>query len=259
MVHKVMAKLKVIALHFRVMGAANAASYIVQRATRRGGLITARIKGTDLDIRLRNDPYDTQIFTQIFIRGELDIDFEDPPGIIIDAGANIGLATLYLKNRYPSARIVSIEPERANFAILLENTRRCADVTCLNNGIWNKECRLRIIDNGDGNASFVTQELANDEYAPDAVDAITIGAVARKLGLPTLDLVKMDIEGSEKQVFEQGYDDWLPRTNNVIVEVHTHLNADGESTVRNAFREGFLVSRSGEYTVFRRKKPLRAS
>jgi hypothetical protein len=153
-------KLKVIALHYNKMGYANASSYIIQRLYKKHKLLSARIKNTKLVIYLRNDPYDTQVFTQIFMRGELDITFRKEPGYVIDGGANIGLAALYLKNKYPRAKIIAVEPERSNFELLKKNTRDYPDIICLNYGIWNKSGRLRIIDNGDGNASFITKDMS---------------------------------------------------------------------------------------------------
>src|ERR1700757_2189967 len=42
--------------------------------------------------------------------------------LIIDAGANIGAAALQFLSNFPNARIVSIEPEASNYALLLRNT-----------------------------------------------------------------------------------------------------------------------------------------
>lgn len=250
---KLLSKMKVVAGHYRVMGAVNATRYVVQRLSRKNRIIFARIGNTGLSIQLRNDPYDTQIFTQIFVRGELDIPFDSVPEIIIDGGANIGLATLYLKNRFPNATIVAIEPERANFELLVANTRSYDDVFCVNKGIWNESGRLEIVDNGDGNASFITRAATVDSGSAASVDAITIADIMSEFSLPRLDLLKLDIEGSEKDVFERNFSDWLARTQNVIVEIHPHLRPDCERTVKDAFGEDFAVTQSGEYTVFSRK------
>lgn len=252
MIGRAVAKMKVVAHHYRVMGFGNATSYILQRASGRRQL-TARLKGSNIEIHLRNDPYDTQIFTQIFVRNELDIGYLRAPRTIIDGGANIGLATLYLKMKYPDAKIVAIEPEPANFDLLVRNTKGLRDVVCLQNGIWNKSCRLQIIDNGDGNSSFVTRELSDGEAGENVVNAITLEDAMKRAGLDDIDLVKLDIEGSEKQVFESGYEGWLARAHNVIVEIHPHLQRDVDAIVSRAFERDFDRTRSGEYSVFSRR------
>lgn len=40
------------------------------------------------------------------------------PRVIVDAGANIGLASLFFANKYADAKIIAIEPEEHNFKIL---------------------------------------------------------------------------------------------------------------------------------------------
>ncbi len=203
MTERLLLKLKVILLHYEKMGFWNATSYIAQRIFKRNKYLTAKIKNTGLNIRLRNDKYDTQVFTQIFMREELNVHFEQIPKIIIDGGANIGLSTLYLKNKYPKASIIAIEPERSNFKLLTLNTKNYSDIFCLNKGIWNTSGILQIIDKGDGNASFITKEMSISETAENVVSAINLEDIMSQFGINVLDLLKLDIEGSEKEVFEK--------------------------------------------------------
>ena len=245
-------KLTVTGRHFHVMGYLNALSYIIQRIFKKEQLLVAKIKNTDLKIFLRNDKYDTQIFTQIFIRAELDVHFEAEPKIIIDGGANIGLATLYLKNKFPLAKIIAVEPEQSNFDLLLKNTKGYKDVFCLQIGIWNKNCRLGIIDNGDGNASFITKELEENEWSKQVINAITINEIMKRFEIREIDLLKLDIEGSEKEVFEKDVEIWLSNTNHIMVEIHPHLHPDCESIVAGALGKGFNRKQVGEYTFFKK-------
>ncbi len=237
------------------MGFSNATGYIIQRLYKRKKLLSAKIKNTKLNILLRNDRYDTQIFTQIFMRQELNIPFEKAPEIIIDGGANIGLATLYFKNKYPNAKIIAIEPEPSNFELLVKNTKDYADVVCLNNGIWNKSCRLQIIDNGDGNASFLTKELPGNETPENAINAITITDIMNQFNIRKLDLLKLDIEGSERDVFKENYDEWLNKTQDIIVEIHPHIHSDAGATILEALGNNFIKKTAGEYHFFSRKIP----
>ena len=58
-----------------------------------------------------------EIFTQDLYHFET----VQPAPFIIDAGAHIGLSTLYFKMLYPSSRIIAIEPHPENFKILEKN------------------------------------------------------------------------------------------------------------------------------------------
>src|SRR5262245_59178053 len=71
------------------------------------------------------------IFRQLFIRRELDFPLPGAPAVIIDAGANIGLASLYFAARFPQARILALEVEPSNFRMLTLNTRDYPQVTPL--------------------------------------------------------------------------------------------------------------------------------
>jgi len=64
-----------------------------------------------------------ETFYQIFIREEYEIEHERPVNVILDCGANIGLAAIYYIHKFPDAQIISIEPEESNCEMLEENTR----------------------------------------------------------------------------------------------------------------------------------------
>jgi hypothetical protein len=51
----------------------------------------------------------------IFTQDEYAFSSEEDAPVIIDAGAHIGIATLYFKWHYPQARITAIEPDRQDY------------------------------------------------------------------------------------------------------------------------------------------------
>ena len=52
------------------------------------------------------------------------------------------------------------------------------------------------------------------------VPAITIEELCKQNGIEKIDLLKLDIEGAEEQVLENGT--FLARTEHIIVELHGH-------------------------------------
>ncbi len=253
MIRKLKRKLKVISLHYKAMGFANATAYIFQRLYKRKKLLSAQFKNKSLQIFLRNDRYDTQIFTQIFMRDELNVLFSKNPELIIDGGANIGLATLYFKNKYPNAKIIAVEPELSNFELLKKNTEPYKNIACLNNGIWSKNCFLEIIDEGNGNASFITKELSEHNNTHTTINSITIDEIMERFHFDKIDLLKLDVEGSEREIFKSNYEKWLQKTQNIIVEMHPHLKADCEKIIMTALNNNFIKKKAGEYYFFSRK------
>jgi FkbM family methyltransferase len=55
------------------------------------------------------------------LRNQYDIHFPFEIKNIIDAGANIGLASVYFSQRFVNSTIVAIEPSKENFEILSKN------------------------------------------------------------------------------------------------------------------------------------------
>src|SRR4029450_3904582 len=88
-----------------------------------------------------------RVFNQIFGLRELSFAWpitRPPPKTAIDAGANVGYATLAMKRNWPECRIVALEPDEGNFLILQENCRHFADVVLLRKGLWGTECHLAL-------------------------------------------------------------------------------------------------------------------
>jgi hypothetical protein len=82
-----------------------------------GRVANLRLPNIKTPISLRYQTSDIPTFYQVFLDAQYDIPLKKPR-VIIDAGANIGLFTLLMKNKYPEAKIISIEPDHENFAAL---------------------------------------------------------------------------------------------------------------------------------------------
>ena len=174
------------------------------------------------------------------------------PKIIVDGGANIGLASIYLKNKYPEATIFSVEPDRSNFEILLKNTNAYKNIICYNNGIWNKNAKLKIINKNAGNESFVVKEINNSDTDINVIHAITIDQIVFDNSIKSINLLKLDIEGSESKVFEDNYKDWLSITENMLVEIHNWIDSRAEITVMTAVGSDYSLRMAGEYHFFQK-------
>ena len=57
---------------------------------------------------LRNQTSDVPIFEQIFIHQEYNFNVKKQPSMVVDAGANIGLASIYFASKYPNANLTKI-------------------------------------------------------------------------------------------------------------------------------------------------------
>jgi len=143
---------------------------------------------------------------------------------IVDLGANIGLASLYLLNKNPGASLIAVEPDPHNYRLLTWNLNaspsraRCQSVQA---AVWSQETLLKIVR--PGSAGHVNQirvepfESQKGDYMP--VPGMTIKQIIEKAGFETIDILKVDIEGAEVELFK-GNTDWLNRVRWLAIEFH---------------------------------------
>ena len=72
-------------------------------------------------IRLRTKSSDINTFYQVIFNLDYDIPVSQEPNVILDLGANIGLASVYFLNKYPQSAVIAVEPEESNFNMLQLN------------------------------------------------------------------------------------------------------------------------------------------
>ena len=78
-------------------------------------------KGVSFPIYLRLNSSDVPTYEDLFAKGDYGFSVQKSPTTIVDAGANIGLASVIFANRWPDATIIAIEPEAGNFDLLKKN------------------------------------------------------------------------------------------------------------------------------------------
>ncbi len=135
---------------------------------------------------------------------------------IIDAGANIGDETIRFRYFHPEARIIAIEAEPGNFALLQKNTAGDANIFPINKGLWSKECRLKVIP-GSVNEDFRVSEVAEGDPTFD-IFATSIDRLIQQFALESIDILKLDIEGAEREVFGGSGANWFSRVKVFIIE-----------------------------------------
>jgi hypothetical protein len=52
------------------------------------------------------------------------------------------------------------------------------------------------------------------------VPSVTIGDILRESGFDHIDILKLDIEGAEKELFREGWEEWLPKVRMIVIELH---------------------------------------
>lgn len=172
-------------------------------------------------IYLRKKMADKATFKQVFIQGQYNITFPIVPQTIIDGGANIGLAAIYFSHLFPKSSIIAVEPNNENFQQMIKNIQNFKNIHPIQGGIWNNNQHLRIVNNNVDDNAFMVEEVP--DYTENSIPAFSIDHLMQINNWSYIDLLKLDIEGSEKEVFEKNYSTWLPKTKILIIELHDHM------------------------------------
>ena len=176
-----------------------------------------KVPGIKYGLKLRNGTSDLETFYQIFLDQEYTTELIKSPNVVIDAGANIGLFTVFIKSQFPNAKVISIEPDKENYEVLRENVSEYKDVSTENCGLWYKKTGLKVYDKFYmGKWGLIVEE----DNENSNVQAITLNEIVEKYKLTHIDILKLDIESSEKYLFKDNFNKWLPITKMIIIELH---------------------------------------
>ncbi|AEF85245.1 methyltransferase FkbM family [Treponema primitia ZAS-2] len=180
---------------------------------------------------LREPSTDVSMYSQIFINFEYDFAIEKEPEVIIDAGANIGLASIYFANKYRQAKIIAIEPEKNNFELLLKNTAQYTNIIPIQAALWNLDGKIDILDSGLGECGYMASDKSINTVLKtpsvryvQQVTSVTIKKIVKEYQLDRIDILKMDIEGSEKEVFSNSVE-WIDKVKSIIIELHEYMKS----------------------------------
>jgi FkbM family methyltransferase len=192
-------------------------------------VIKITLNGNKFPMFLRIGTSDVNVFNAIFIGNEYKFTVKESPKIIIDAGANIGLSTVYFANKYPEAKIIAIEPEENNYKFLTKNTENYANVVRIKAALWDKIEEIDLVNTGLGNWGYMVSTNNNYNQLKTRIKenlhltkTITIGKIISDYGIEEIDILKMDIEGAEKEVFSNA-SEWIGKVKSILVELHERM------------------------------------
>ena len=218
------------------------------------GITKINLRKIYFPIYLRKKSSDLLAFHQIFTFKEYGMNLGFVPRFIIDAGANIGLSAVFFSNKFPEAKIVAIEPEKSNFKMLEINTKDYENIVLAKRALSNySNVSFDVVDKGYGNWGFITEieGTKNTSKVVDTVKTITIDDILNTYNLEYLDLLKIDIEGGEKQLFDNNYENWLPKTKCIIIELHDGITKGSSKSFFKAISKyDFSYFNRGENLLF---------
>lgn len=219
------------------------------RKVKSGNLSNLQTDNLAQPFNLRNNPFDYATFEEVILNEAYNIPLGFEPTYIIDGGGNIGLTACFFATKFPKAAIVTIEPDTENYNLLQLNCKSYANIHTLQCGIWKNDTHLKIENTHVGNNAFTVTE--SNDAGTDTIKALTILSVMEQFNMPHIDVLKLDIEGSEKEVFEENFEKWLPLTKVLIIELHDEMKKGCSRAVFNAVNKyDFSFDTKGENIIF---------
>lgn len=214
-------------------------------------IIDTKINEQKVKFNLRWMTTDILVFKQIIIDQELDPIVKlftasgITPKVMLDAGANIGLSSMFIRLNFPSVKILCIEPNKKNVAMIHKNLGY-ANYQILQKALWFQKGFLKEQE-GDGAWGIHMVEI--EEESNGGVESTSLTDVMQQFKLESIDYLKIDIEGAEEQIFYQD-----PQINQVLdkvtcISIEPH-SLEFEKFIIQYLRDaGFQVSHSGELVI----------
>ncbi len=186
-------------------------------------------------MHVRRSTSDRYVSKEVFRWG----DYAAPRGIVFDIGANIGAFSLYAAQT--ADKVYAFEPESSNHAQLLKNiaANRFTNIVPIKKAVGGTTGSVllhRAVAN-KGGASIAT--AISDDVEP--VDMVTLEEAMKMHGVEHINVLKVDIEGSEYALFEHVSLDTLRRVDRVEMETHPVEGKRIEDMVTKLSNAGFTV------------------
>ncbi len=177
--------------------------------------------------------------------------------IIIDAGANIGAASIFFAKLFPEAYILALEPDHANAELCRLNCKYLKNVLVKEVAIGAFSGTVKLVHPQNQLAWAVQTQRSED----GDVTVLSIPEILSELDhVSRLLIAKIDIEGFEKDLFSSATS-WLSDIAVVVCEPHDWMLPGQHSSLpmqRAMFSQDFEILISGESLVFVNSK-LRSS
>lgn len=170
----------------------------------------------------RQGTSDVLVIKQLFVQHEYRR-LQGLSGIqtMLDVGANIGAASVMLLTLFPQARLIAVEPEVSNVEMLRRNLEPYGSrAIVVEAGVWPTSEPLTVVKHlyRDG-LDWSNQVKPSGADRQHAVAGLAMKQIMEQSHIQQIDLLKMDIEGAERQVL-LGNTDWLAHVKHLCIELH---------------------------------------
>jgi FkbM family methyltransferase len=225
---------------------------ITERILKRLRIREIRLKPKGLDRRISCRVATSDLYEYQHLLGPRRdaIDLPLRAKVIVDAGANVGYSVLRFRLEFPDALIIALEPEQANITQFKKNCGGDKNIILEEKALWSTNAQLRIRSLDAAPNGFQVEEDPDGDLS-----AMSVSDLLAKYKLPRIDLLKIDVEGSEKTIFQSPETAiWLERVEMILIETHDRIEAGCSQAVAQAVASMFdSHGHRGEYSLYVRR------
>jgi FkbM family methyltransferase len=171
---------------------------------------------------------------------------------IIDGGANIGLVARAFHERWPDAEILAVELAAENLPILRDNLQAVTGARVIHGAVWGAVGEVCVANPEAEPWAFRASDVHPGE---ERVAAYSVTQLLDSVGWPTVDLLKLDIEGAEVEVFGSAHE-WIHRVDCIAAELHDRFRPGCREAFDQALGPDWSVVQHSEYLVAHRSESV---
>ena len=196
-------------------------------------LAAGRVRHEQGLVRVNVDRFDVAGFSvaslaylhrEIFVELQYYFSTDRPDPFIVDGGSNIGMSVLFFKALYPGARVLAFEPAQRAHDLLVRNVEAngLRDVEVHRAALGREDGEVPFFEDRDDPATF--RMSTRSERLPGTASPVPQRRLSQLLR-EEVDLLKLDIEGSEDDVLAELVDSQaVSRIRQLVVEYHHQLD-----------------------------------
>jgi FkbM family methyltransferase len=160
---------------------------------------------------------------------------------ILDCGANVGFASVFFLEEFKNSSVVALEIDRDNYNIAKMNLEG-RNAKLIHGGVWSENCLLSIGRDFRDSKEWSYYAKPAKESEDQTIQGYSIHELVRD----GADIVKIDIEGGEKELFLE--DSWLVNVGSIAIEIHDEFKVR-PAILNSLIKHGFEFFNYGELVI----------
>lgn len=220
--------------------------------------VITEVNDTHVNVLLKRNSSDAAVFKQLIMEneyGDLIRIFQDYNLTIetmIDAGANIGLASIYFKAFYPELNIIALEPTADTYYRLSQNydINKLKNTKAFQQGLWKENTFLQLDKSFRDKNEWSFRLIENKDSGLNTIKVKSMRTLLEENQWKQVDFLKIDIEGGEVDIFnsQDAVKDWLSKVKILAIEIHDEFNSR-ENIYALLKKNDFMLQESSSLTI----------